>query len=223
MENQEILKLIDRIKKVCTIFIRVSLLLIVLKLSFDLRDMMRYSAYWGGKSVLDMLFSLVLNFLGYSIVCILVFVFVLAVMMARFRRRAVKELREQFRSLIRSDSEWVWGDRPGIFSIDCQGKYLLINSFSTKYTAIRLDSGNILSSKVERSVFVETETTHGPGSLSDVLDNRYVSRSISSPREVIVLEITYKGSDNLPYVVSIPFGEDRISAERAQHMIQMFA
>lgn len=75
MENQEILKLIDRIKKVCTIFIRVSLLLIVLKLSFDLRDMMRYSAYWGGKSVLDMLFSLVLNFLGYSIVCILVFVF----------------------------------------------------------------------------------------------------------------------------------------------------
>ena len=80
-----------------------------------------------------------------------------------------------------------------------------------------------MSSKVERSVFVETETVYGPGSLSDVVNRNPVSRSISSPREVIVLEITYKGSDNLPYVVSIPFDEDRISAERAQHMIQMFA
>lgn len=223
MENEEILKLIDRNKKILVVFIRVCLLLIILKLSFDLRDMLRFDAVLGEKSVLDMLLSLGLRFLGYSIVCILAFAVVLAVMMARFRRRAVKELREQFRSLIRSDFEWVWSDRPGIFSIDCQGKYLLINSHSTRYTAIRLDAGNILSSKVERSVFVETETTHGPGSLSDVLDNRYVSRSISSPREVIVLEITYKGSDNLPYVVSIPFGEDRISAERAQCMIQMFA
>ena len=223
MENQEILKLIDRNKKICTIFIRVCLLLIVLKLSFDLRDMMLYSAYWGGKSVLDMLFSLVVKFFGYSIVCILAFCVFLAVLETCFRGRAVKELRKQFGSLIRSDFEWVWRDRPGIFSIDCQGKYLLFNSYSTGYAAIRLDSGNILSSKLERSVFVETETTRGPGSLSDALNNNYVSRSISSSREVIVLEITYKGSDNLPYVVSIPFGEDRISAERAQHMIQMFA
>lgn len=223
MENQEILKLIDRNKKILVVFIRVCLLLIILKLSFDLRDMMRYSAYWGGKSVLDMLFSLVLNFLGYSVVCVFAFIVVLAVMVARFRSRVVKELRKQFGGLIRSDFEWVWHDGPGIFSIDCQDKYLLINSRFTRYTAIRLDAGNILSSKVERSVFVETETVYGPGSLSDVLNGTPVSRSISSPREVIVLEITYKGSDNLPYVVSIPFDEDRISAERAQYMIQMFA
>lgn len=223
MENQEILKLMDRNKKILVVFIRVCLLLIILKLSFDLRDMLRFSAYWGGKSVLNMLFSLSLNFLGYSIVCILAFIFLVAVMVVRFRKRAVKELREHFGGLIRSDFEWVWRDRPGIFSIDCQGKYLLVNSFSTKYTAIRLDAGNILSSKVERSVFVETETVYGPGSLSDVLDRIPVSRSTSTSREIIVLEITYKGSDNLPYVVSIPFGEDRISAERAQCMIQMFA
>ena len=71
--------------------------------------------------------------------------------------------------------------------------------------------------------FFETKTVYGQGSLSDVVNRNPVSRSSGISRESIVLEITYKGSDNLPYVVSIPFDEDRISAERAQYMIQMFA
>jgi hypothetical protein len=140
-----------------------------------------------------------------------------------FRYRAVEMLRRQFGRLIRSDFERTWLVNPGIFSIDCQDKYLLVSSSSTGYDAIRLDAGNIVSSKVERSVFVETETVYGSGSLSDVVNRNPVSRSTSTSREIIVLEITYKGSDNLPYVVSIPFDEDRISAERAQYMIQMFA
>ncbi|WP_156789141.1 hypothetical protein [Lautropia mirabilis] len=140
-----------------------------------------------------------------------------------FRYRAVEMLQRQFGRLIRSDFERTWLVNPGIFSIDCRDKYLLVSSSSTEYDAIRLDAGNIVSSKVERSVFVETKTVYGQGSLSDVVNRTPVSRSSSISRESIVLEITYKGSDNLPYVVSIPFDEDRISAERAQYMIQMFA
>lgn len=223
MENQEILKLIDRNKKILVVFIRVCLLLIILKLSFDLRDMLRFNAVWGGKSVSDMLFSLALNFLGYSIVCVLVFIVVLAVMGARFRSRAVKELRDQFARIIRSDFEWVWSVRPGIFSIDCQERFVLFSSGETGYVAIRINSDDILSTKIERDISfsTRTETTHSVDGWYG--EGRSFSRSVSVQREGISLEITYKGSDNLPYVVVVPFGEDRISAERAQCMIQMFA
>lgn len=223
MENQEILKLIDRNKKILVVFIRVCLLLIILKLSFDLRGMLRFNAVWGGKSVSDMLFSLALNFLGYSIVCVLAFIVVLAVMGARFRSRAVKELRDQFARIIRSDFEWVWSVRPGIFSIDCQERFVLFSSGETGYVAIRINSDDILSTKIERDISfsTRTEATHSVDGWSG--EGRSFSRSVSVQREGISLEIAYKGSDNLPYVVVVPFGEDRISAERAQYMIQMFA
>lgn len=223
MENQEILKLIDRNKKILVVFIRVCLLLIILKLSFDLRDMLRFNAVWGGKSVSDMLFSLALNFLGYSIVCVLAFIVVLAVMGARFRSRAVKELRDQFARIIRSDFEWVWSVRPGIFSIDCQERLVLFSSSETGYVAIRINSDDILSTKIERDISfsTRTEATHSVDGWSG--GGRSFSRSVSVQREGISLEIAYKGSDNLPYVVVVPFDEDRISAERAQYMIQMFA
>ena len=58
-----------------------------------------------------------------------------------FRYRAVEMLRRQFGRLIRSDFERTWLVNPGIFSIDCQDKYLLVSSSSTGYDAIRLDAG----------------------------------------------------------------------------------
>ena len=223
MKNEKILDLISKKNKFYQFLVRASLLLIMLKLAFDFRDMLQVDPFGREKSSSDILFSLVFRLFGYTLFCYVVIRVVTRVTEGAFKDRAVEELCSQFNNLIRSDFQWVWFESPGIFSIDCQDKYLWVNSSSTGYSAIRLDAGNIVSSKVERSVFVETETVYGPGSLSDVANRNPVSRSSSRSRESIVLEITYMGSDNLPYVVSIPFDEDRISAERAQYMIQMFA
>ena len=140
-----------------------------------------------------------------------------------FRYRAVGMLQRQFGKLIRSDFERVWLMEPGIFSIDCQERFVLFSSNETGYVAIRINSDDILSTKIERDISfsTRTEATHSVDGWSG--EGRSFSRSVSVQREGISLEIAYKGSDNLPYVVVVPFGEDRISAERAQHMIQMFA
>ena len=145
------------------------------------------------------------------------------VVVADYRYRAIEMLRNQFKRLIRSDFEWVWLVNPGIFSIDCRERFILFSSSETGYVAIRIDGDDILSTKIERDISVSTKTqaTHSVDGWSG--KGRSDSRSVSVQREGISLEIAYKGSDNLPYVVVVPFGEDRISAERAQYMIQMFA
>ena len=139
-----------------------------------------------------------------------------------FRNRALEMLRKQFGKLIRSDFERTWLE-PGIFSIDCQERFVLFSSNETGYVAIRINSDDILSTKIERDISfsTRTEATHSVDGWSG--GGRSFSQSVSVQREGISLEIAYKGSDNLPYVVVVPFDEDRISAERAQYMIQMFA
>ncbi|MBF1247686.1 MAG: hypothetical protein HXM45_07305 [Lautropia mirabilis] len=164
----------------------------------------------------------VLSFI-YAIVCSVIEHVMNATVGMVFRYRAVGMLRRQFGKLIRSDFERAWLKEPGIFSIDCQKRFILFSSSETGYTAIRINIDDILSTKIERDISFSsvTQAVHDIDGWSG--KGRSVSESVGEQREGISLEIAYEGTDNLPYVVVVPFDEDRISAERAQHMIQMFA
>lgn len=230
MKNEEVLDLIARNKKFYSVFFRASLLIYLLILAFAFLRMFnsvsdrRHDGEW-----LFVLFVLFLVTIWYLIVCFIVLVFGGWTANRCFRAREVEALRNQVRHIIQADFEHVWTGcvgvlnipNPGIFCIECQRQFVLISSLSTGYEVLRLDAGNVVSMKIERRSFVETETRGSMRGSSGSYSTS--SSSISVTKETAVLEITYKGSDNLPYVVSIPFGEDRISAERAQHMIQMFA
>lgn len=234
MKNEEVLDLIARNKKFYSVFFRASLLIYLLILAFAfLRMLSAFSSRGLGIEVVAVLYVLFFATIWYLIVCFIVLVFGGWTANRRFRAREVEALRNQVRHIIRADFEHVWTSyvgvlnipNPGIFCVECQRQFVLISSLSTGYEVLRLDAGNVVSMKIERRSFVETETT---GSMRGSMrgSSGYYSTnssSISITKETAVLEIMYKGFDNLPYVVVIPFDEDRISAERAQYMIQMFA
>lgn len=224
MENKSVLVLLSFYRKLILVAMLVIFLVVLYFCSIEFIDIFRMDRYRDGSDTFFRIFILfVIGFVGYIFVLGFAISIVDRTLGVYVRNRAVALLRRQFRSLIQSDFEWVWFDSPGIFCIDCRKRYLLVNYISTGYTALRLDAANILSSKVERSAYIETTTTRGVESLSDLGRRDLISRSTSRARESFVLEIAYKSPDNVPYVVSIPFDEDRISAERAQYMIQMFA
>ena len=224
MKNKSVLILLSFYRKLILVVMLVIFLVVLYFCSIEFIDIFRMDRYRDGGDTFFRIFILfVIGFVGYILALGFVISVVDHTLGVYVRNRSVTLLRRQFRSLIQSDFEWVWFDSPGIFGIDCRKGYLLVNYISTGYTALRLDAANILSSKVERSAYIETTTTRGVESLSDLGRRDLISRSTSRARESFVLEIAYKSPDNVPYVVSIPFGEDRISAERAQYMIQMFA
>lgn len=230
MKNEEVLDLIARNKKFYSVFFRAILLVYLLILAFAfLRMLSAFSSRGLGIEVVAVLYVLFLVTIWYLIVCFIVLVFGGLVVNRRFRARKIEALRNQLKYIIRPDFEHVWTSyvgilnvpNPGIFCIECQRQFVLISSLSTGYEALRLDAGNVVSMKIERRSFVETEARGSMRGSSGFYSTR--SSSISVTKETAVLEITYKGSDNLPYVAVIPFDEDRISAERAQYMIQMFS
>ena len=92
MKNEKILDLISKKNKFYQFLVRASLLLIMLKLAFDFRDMLQVDPFGREKSSSDILFSLVFRLFGYTLFCYVVIRVVTRVTEGAFKDRAVEEL-----------------------------------------------------------------------------------------------------------------------------------
>lgn len=143
------------------------------------------------------------------------------------RSLAVRKLKEQFGNYLTADFEHTWKQPPGIFAISTRNNFMIASYPETGYVPIRLTKDDIQSIKVERNVDrIETKTKHR-GNLSmhgGMFGYNFgsSSRSISKVKEAAFLEIQYLTAQDEPEILVIPFGEDRITAEKAQSMLQRF-
>lgn len=76
------------------------------------------------------------------------------------RRICVKKLQTQLDSFINPNFECTWDREPGVFRIDTRDGFLIVSSSQTGYFPIQLVGQDIMSTKIERALSIQTETKH---------------------------------------------------------------